>query len=292
MSKPLISILCPTRRRPGQVKDLIASAAGTATYPEQLQFVFYVDGDDPTRNEIQSLQPQAFGVPVEVITGPRVVLSQMWNECYKLADADVLMQCGDDIRFRTRGWDTKVLSQFLRYPDRIALVHGQDGIQGDRIATHGFLHRRWVNVVGYFVPPIFASDYNDLWLTEVADAIQRRIYLPEVYTEHMHPVAGKGPLDRTHQERLDRHNTQDCDRLWRDTAIERRVDADKLRAYIEGFAAARSLVGPGVASLVSETGGDPDEAVGELVVEDPDLVIPSQAGPSRPMKVRRKRLTS
>jgi hypothetical protein len=213
------------------------TAIETATYPEQLEFVLYIDGDDPTRAEVQGLQvAHGHGPWCKVITGPRVVLSQMWNVCFEQATADVLMQCGDDIRFRTRGWDTKVLSQFLRYPDRILLVHGQDGIQGDRIATHGFLHRRWTSVVGYFVPPIFASDYNDMWLTEVADAIQRRIYLPDVYTEHMHPVAGKGPLDRTHQERLERHNTENCDQLWRDTAPDRLRDAAKLRAYIEGFA--------------------------------------------------------
>ena len=232
--KPLISVLCPTRGRPFQVQELIDTATRTATYPDQLQFVFYIDGDDKTRHSVQDLQ--RIDPRVAVITGPRVVLSQMWNECYTLAKADVLMQCGDDIRFRTRGWDTKVLRQFLGYPDRIVLVHGQDGIQGDRIATHGFLHRRWVEVVGYFVPPIFASDYNDMWLTEVADLINRRLYLPQVYTEHMHPVAGKGPLDRTHQERLARHNTEDCDRLWRDTADDRQRDAGKLRAYIEGYA--------------------------------------------------------
>lgn len=275
--KPLISILCPTRRRPSQVLALIDTAVKTARHPDRLQFVFYVDGDDPTRAEVQSLKLDAPGRPVVVITGPRVVLSQMWNECYAQAEADVLMQCGDDIRFRTPGWDTKILRQFLRYPDRIVLVHGQDGIQGDRIATHGFLHRRWVQVVGYFVPPLFASDYNDLWLTEVADLIGRRIYLSDVYTEHMHPVAGKGPLDRTHQERLSRHNTENCDQIWRDTTSNRQADAAKLQAYIEGFAAARPLVSPGVASLVSEAGVDPDDAVGELIVEDPDLVVPSQA---------------
>lgn len=237
--KPLISILCPTRRRPGQVRELVRTAIETAAYPERLQFVFYVDGDDPTRAEVQGLQTggSIANGGVVVITGPRVVLSAMWNECYALAEGDVLMQCGDDIRFRTRHWDQQVLSQFLRYPDRIVLVHGEDGIQGKRIATHGFIHRRWVQTVGYFVPPRFASDYNDMWLTEVADAIGRRVYLPQVYTEHMHPVAGKGPLDRTHQERLERHNAQDCDRIWRDTKPERAADAAKLRAYIEGFEA-------------------------------------------------------
>lgn len=236
----MISILCPTRRRPQQVQELIDTATVTCRWPDRLQFVFYVDGDDPTRHSVQDLE--RVDPRVKVITGPRVVLSQMWNECYRRAWADVLMQCGDDIRFRTVDWDVKILEQFLRYPDRIVLVHGEDGIQGKRIATHGFIHRRWVQVVGYFVPPIFASDYNDMWLTEVADAIGRRIFLPDVLTEHMHPVAGKGALDRTHQERLHRHNTEDCDRLWRETADDRLRDARRLSAYIEGHAALAARV--------------------------------------------------
>lgn len=234
--KPLISILCPTRGRPHQVRELIGTAGLTAARLDRLQFVFYVDGDDKARHEVQDLQRT--DPRVLVVTGPRIVLSAMWNECYERAQADVLMQCGDDIRFRTSGWDQRVLRQFAAWPDRIVLIHGEDGIQGKRIATHGFIHRRWVQQVGYFVPPRFASDYNDMWLTEVADELGRRVFLPDVLTEHMHPVAGKGPWDRTHAERLHRHNVEDCDRIWRDTAKERAQDVAKLRAYIGGYAAA------------------------------------------------------
>lgn len=237
MSRPLISILCPTRGRPNQVRELIHTALLTATYPDQIQFVFYVDEDDKHGAETIGILEQFDPHPTSaVISGPRIVLSAMWNRCYEQARADVLMQCGDDIRFRTRDWDTAVLAQFLRFPDRIVLVHGQDGIQGATIATHGFIHRRWVQQVGYFVPPLFASDYNDLWLTYVADQLGRRIYLPDVYTEHMHPVAGKGPWDRTHSERDARHKAENCDQIWRDTVRERDADVAKLRAYIEGFA--------------------------------------------------------
>jgi len=224
---PNISILCPTRNRYGNVVRLLESAFGKANGP--IEVVLYVDDDDPTREQVAALG----GGLVTIVVGPRIVLSEAWNRCFDAARADVLMQCGDDIIFQTLDWDGLVLSEFEKVPDKLILVHGRDGIQDARLGTHSFLHRRWVDVVGYFVPPYFASDYNDAWLTEVADAIGRRVYVPALYTEHMHPVVNKGPLDQTHLERLDRHRSEDCDGTWLQTAYLRQRDIAKLQDVIE-----------------------------------------------------------
>lgn len=224
--KPRISILCPTRNRPESVKRLINSGFDTAVGP--IEFVLYVDHDDPTKDEVLSLESDY----VRVIVGDRCILSVMWNRCFDQAKADIFMHCGDDIVFRTNKWDNMVVREFAKVPDKILLVHGRDGFQDDRIATHGFLHRKWVETVGYFVPPFFASDYNDMWLTLVADVIGRRVYLPYMYTEHMHPLARKGTWDITHQERLIRHKSQKVDQKWRSTQNLRERDVLKLRAVI------------------------------------------------------------
>lgn len=223
----MISVLLPTRGRPNNVERLLRSIEDTTT--TDVDVIVYVDNDDPTRERTVE---HVFNFGGRVVDGSRVVLSEMWNRCYEHATTDVVMQCGDDIVFRTSGWDELVLTEFERYPDRIAFVHGDDGFQHDKIGTHGFLHRNWVDIVGYFVPPYFSSDYNDLWLTEVADALGRRVYLPTVYTEHMHPVVGKGPLDQTHRERMERHRQDDVDGLYRRLAPERATDVAKLREAI------------------------------------------------------------
>jgi glycosyltransferase involved in cell wall biosynthesis len=222
----MISVLVPTRNRPHSVKRLLDSAYATAD--TDVEFIFYVDQDDPSYLETLQLT----GVD-NTITGPRVVLSEMWNACAKVARHDIMMHCGDDIVFRSDDWDTKVLEEFDHWPDKIVFVHGRDGYQDARLGTHGFLHRRWVDAVGYLVPPYFSSDYNDLWLTEVADALDRRRYLPDIYTEHMHPAAGKGEWDQTHQERLVRHKRDKVDRIYRSKIAEREADIKKLRAIID-----------------------------------------------------------
>jgi len=237
MNQPAISVLTPTRGRPDNVARLIDSALATTELP--IELVFYLDDNDPdlTRNigVIEEHAPAAI-----YIVGPRIVLSETWNACFRVAVADVLMQCGDDIVFRSRHWAETVLREFDKYPDRLVLIHGRDDIQDDRVATHGFYHRRWVDTIGYFMPPYFASDWNDMWWTEVADAVGRRVYLPSVHTEHMHPVVGKAPMDLTHTERLERHRDDDCDRIYTDRYPERQQDVAKLRAAIaaaEGVAA-------------------------------------------------------
>lgn len=226
----MISVLVPTRGRPVSVRRLAESALETAR--TEVEFVFYVDDDDPTDTA------DVCGRYGRALVGPRVVLSEMWNRCAELACHDVRMHCGDDIVFRTAGWDQRVLDEFDRWPDRLVLVHGRDGYKDETLATHGFYHRRWTEVVGYFVPPYFSSDFNDTWWTEVADALERRVYLPDVYTEHMHPAAGKGPLDRTHRERLERHARDDVAGLYRRLASQRAADVAKLRAAIAAHAEA------------------------------------------------------
>lgn len=235
LTTPLISILTPTRGRPDNITRLIDSALETALQPNLIEFVFYVDYDDqPSGDAIE--RAAAAGVRMFMIVSERIVLSEMWNVCARAAHADIMMHCGDDIVFRSERWDEYVLGEFENYPDGIVLVHGRDGYQDERLATHGFRHRNWMNAVGNFVPPYFSSDYNDTWVTEVADALGRRCYLPAIYTEHMHPVVGKGPLDQTHQERLARHAQDDPGAIYAKLANVRQEEVRILQEFIDDHA--------------------------------------------------------
>lgn len=236
---PMISILTPTRGRPDNIARLVDSALDTAIGTEHLpaeliEFVFYVDRDDPVSdNAIEHATLR--GARTMTIVGDRIVLSEMWNACARAAKADIMLHCGDDIVFRSRGWDQLVVDEFRKYPDGIVLVHGRDGYQDERLATHGFRHRNWMNAVGNFVPPYFSSDYNDTWVTEVADKLGRRRYIPEIYTEHMHPVVNKGPLDQTHQERLARHAQDDPGRIYANLANVRQEEVRILQECIDNY---------------------------------------------------------
>jgi len=196
------------------------------TADREPEFSFYLDEDDTVS------QATAEGLGVGFTVGPRIMLSEMWNEAAKRTTGDILMHCGDDIAFRTPGWDTQVEQAFAVWPDRIGLVYGRDGIHDERLSTHAFVGRPWVEALGYLVPPYFSSDMNDLWNYEVAGMVGRRQFLPQVYTEHMHPAVGKGELDLTHRERMARGARDNVEDLYRRLAPERERDVQWLREAI------------------------------------------------------------
>lgn len=222
-----ISILVPTRGRPKSMFRLVQSIHLTSSVMPEV--VFYVDNDDAESAEEARLLQKDF--PIKLIVGPRITLSNCWNECYKAATGDIIMQAGDDLVFKTPGWDTQVINEFSSHPDKLIFLHGDDGAWGDRFGTHGFLHRNWFNAVGYVLPPYFSSDFADKWLNDVANAIGRRVYLNFV-TEHLHPLFGKAEWDKTHQERLARHCADNVEKLYEDLAPKRDEDVNKLRKAI------------------------------------------------------------
>lgn len=239
-----ISILCPTRGRPEFLYDFIYSALGTAANPNKLEFVFYTDNDDEKsnvffKNNLCFLEKDFEGkfnsdIQIKRINGNRIVLSQMWNACYEISTGEILMHSGDDLRFRTKNWDQIVIDKFCEYEDKIVFVYGYDGYQTKDFGTHGFIHKNWVETVGYFVPPYFVSDFNDTWLNDVAKSINRHVYV-DIYTEHLHPIVGKHTWDKTHQERKVRHKQQNPKQIYNNKLFERQSDALKLNNFIKNF---------------------------------------------------------
>ncbi len=191
----------------------------------------YIDDDDPSYDDVK------LDITWHRVGGARhidglVNLSAMWNRCYEESAGDIVMHCGDDIVFRTAGWDAAVVETFARYPDNILFAFGRDGIQdGRNFGTHGFLHRDWIEAVGFFVPPYFVSDFNDTFLNDVADLIGRKVEI-DIYTEHLHWTALKAEKDRNTLERLVRHAEHRPDLLYQSEKVQAEIAeaAQRLRA--------------------------------------------------------------
>ena len=113
-------------------------------------------------------------------------MSQTINECYKLAEGDILFLGSDDLIVRTQNWDKIVLNAYDQIEDKIALVYGHDGHSPTCFATHPFLHRAWVDVIGYVTPPYFVSGMADKWLNNVAKKINRHVFV-NILTQHVNP---------------------------------------------------------------------------------------------------------
>jgi len=227
----LISILVPSRGRPEALRQMVYSAQQTATHQRRVEFVVYLDDDDPMVADyfwdVKQVAPYRDGI--RLLQFRRALLSECWNECYRWSSGEIVMHGGDDLVFRPPGWDQQVRDAFAASDDKILLVQGDDlSPNREALATHGFVHRRWVETVGYFLPPLFSCDWNDVWLTEVADAIGRRVILDFV-TEHQHYSFGKREHDTTDAEREQRGADDDVVGLFNRTKPDRVRDAEKLR---------------------------------------------------------------
>lgn len=226
-NKPdLISVLVPSRGRPEMFKRMYDTLVDTATFPRAIEVVAYLDDDDPERDDY----PVETETKIVYVNGERILLSEAWNAAYQWASGEILMHCGDDLTFNTPGWDQRVREEFSKIPDRIGLVFADDlSTNFPDLATHGFVHRRWVDAVGYFLPPLFSCDWNDVWLTEVAQKIGRAIPMPDVVIEHHHYTFGKAERDETHAEREERGARDDVVSIFKNTAQNRASDAMKLK---------------------------------------------------------------
>ena len=238
MSDITFSLLAPTRKRPAGMERSCTEAFRTAKNPEKVEVIYYIDDDDP--ESVDKAEELAKNYNVNYIVGDRIVLSEMWNKCHEKAKGEYFFTFSDDVILSTPDWDTIVENKFLEFDDRIAFVYGDDltpALQNNSFGTHGFLHKNWVEAVGYFFPPYFSSDYNDTWLNEVSKSIGRHCFV-DIVAEHLHPNVGKAEFDQTHQERMERFRSDNVTAIYNEKAPERREDAIKLRNFIEAFSKA------------------------------------------------------
>lgn len=225
MTRPLVSILLPTRNRLNNLKRLYESVCDTTSQMPEISV--YADEDSESAELAKSL-----GMVVTLGTH-RIMLSDMWNVAYWAATGDILMLCGDDIVFRSKNWDVRVVETFETCPDKIVFVHGDDLAFGGRNSgTHGFLHRTWVELIGYFTPPIFSADYCDTWINYVANQLHRRVFLPDVITEHMHPGVGKAAMDQVYRDGRERVERDRVGEIYERSLPERQRDVELLTKYI------------------------------------------------------------
>ena len=225
-----ILLATPTRGRPESFIEMARSARATASKSEDLMIVGRVDRDDPKR--------RGYFTERGFVTwqGKRKKLPQIWNEIVEMARFDIVMMCADDLRFRTTRWDDEVRAVFEQWPDRIGMVYTDDGIHGQKLATHSFVSKEFIQAVGYYLPPNLTGDFVDNWLHTLAVSIGRAAYLPRVYIEHLHPIVGKAPMDDTYGYRLTGDGPPKAQEEWKKVLASGEIEKaiGKLRKATSG----------------------------------------------------------
>jgi hypothetical protein len=210
-------VIVPTRGRPANVERLERTRAvldPTAAWESLTEFLYVVDDDDPELSAYKALSMTRN--PSRLIVAPRLRLAGTLNEQVRRHQEyyDAVGFMGDDHCPRTQGWDIEILSALNA--NRPGVVYGNDLLQGAALPTAVFMDCTIPRALGYFCPPGMTHLYLDNFWKATGEALGTLTYLPDVIIEHLHPGAGKAPMDHRYEE-VNSQATWDADK----TAWER-----------------------------------------------------------------------
>jgi hypothetical protein len=185
----IISIVTPIRRRPDNVKRMLNSIKETMSGLNKIQVIFRIDNNDEIldqdfRFEIYKMMEHQ--LTINFIMGPETFpdMGKLWNDCVPDIAGEIVQFGGDDLVYRTKDWDSMVVKAFEEYPDQIVMVWGNDSTFGSKLATHGFLSKKWIDTVGWFFPPIGLTYANDDFIFAMMRNLSRLHYIGELSIKH------------------------------------------------------------------------------------------------------------
>lgn len=235
-----LSLLCPTRGRATLATRYAKSICDTATYPDRCEVLFYVDNDDPTMEQyiklFDVLRDTKVFKRLGLITGPRKSVSVSWNDLALQSEGDILIMGNDDIVFATEGWDVRLEQEAAKYSDDIYCLFFHDTVHNNpTFCAFPMVSRKWYETLGYFTPGVFDFQYNDTWISDLADRIGRKRKISDVVMEHRHWKTKKGKTDGTQEHDIARYTLKTDGLIYdrSDMVAKRIADAEKLRKVMQ-----------------------------------------------------------
>lgn len=231
MESPVdISLLLPTRGRPELLRRLFDSVAATTAALDRVEAVLYADEDDtPTQRVIHDALPI-----VKLIRPAKQTMGWMNQTCYEASRGRYVMLMNDDVVFRSRDWDRRVVASFAKFPDEIALVYGNDLYQRQALPTMPILSRVCCDLLEGVCPRSYRNTYIDLHIFDLFKKLaklghRRIVYQDDLIFEHLHHETGKAALDATYVK----HGEGEDDKLFISLEDERWNQAKMLKRRIE-----------------------------------------------------------
>ena len=190
------SLLCPSRKRPAQLQDLYNNIKDTVENPDEVELLVKFDLDD-TVPEWMKLNGCKF------FFGQRSEYLQRdyYNWLAEKATGQYLWAIGDDVRFKTKGWDRfvsrRIEDYLLNKPDRIAYIYVDEEGSTARHPCFPLITQEAYKTLGMYFHPELMSWGADRTLYEVYEGIDRVFYIPNVEIKHLSYHDGAGIFDET-----------------------------------------------------------------------------------------------
>lgn len=188
----MISILCPTRKRPIQFSKMVDSCISTSSFDRSVSIF--------TASIKEDMHSYDYSDTLAYIMPDGMPTAHKWNllaeEALRNPANKLFMLGSDDMLFTTPEWDIGLIDHYNALENKIHVYALQDSrdING---TPHIIVTREYIEAMGYFVPPIFLHWYVDSWTVEIAKANDCFTHLRNYELQHIKP-SDKGQGDETH----------------------------------------------------------------------------------------------
>lgn len=191
-----ILTLCPTRGRGFKAVNETNNAHENTKSLPTTKLVFVVDRDD--RTEYDGPYDEDIFLYQRRGIVPNIMAATNEAVRYYQDDFDVIGFIGDDVRFRSIGWD----KDFASALESGGIAYGDDGVHGESLPTHWWVTTDIIKSVGWLLNPALRHFYMDNTWLELGKALDCLHYLPDVKVEHLHFSFGKSPMDSTYEHTM------------------------------------------------------------------------------------------
>lgn len=181
-------LILPTKGRPLNLKRFISHYYETkATLPIWVIF----DADDADNYENIGL-PEGWK---RICAPAGTKLGDIYNMIFRdFPNEEYYGFISDDCIPETEEWDIKLKDACL--PDKI--VWSADGNVDDKIPTFPFFGGELIRKLGFWSPGDMKHWYTDNAWNDIALALDKRVYIPEIMIRHLHPALGNAKDDSTY----------------------------------------------------------------------------------------------
>lgn len=180
--------LVPSRGRPERAKAMAESYLATSTIG-RAHVLFLLDPDDPTLADYEGVNRHVLPEPMRYTRALNYGARQLIHE----KDA-ILGAFGDDVLFRTPGWD-RIVEEALSTP---GIAYGDDLIHGKNHPSAVWMSSAIAKALGWLALPATTHQWADDAWKRLGQELGLLRFLPDVIVEHMHPAVNKGEWDDTY----------------------------------------------------------------------------------------------
>ncbi len=197
-----ILIKFPSRGRPEKLKTTFLKYVEMAKDHSKISFLISLDEDDPTVTKSMQIVLKRLFKDVNIIVGPSCgKIGAVNRDMDKAGNYDIILLASDDMIPVAHGYDESIRTNMMKYyPDTDGVLFFNDGHAGERLNTLCILGKRYYERFGYIYHPSYKTEFCDNEFMEVAAALKKQTYFPEVIIKHEHPLWTQQSKDKTYQE--------------------------------------------------------------------------------------------